>query len=251
MIQSIFDEWAHYSSSMGSQVSRKGNCIISVNRNSKISCDFSNSIVCLGKIQMDVKDLGNYFNVSSFQSYCIVTDTDPDSSCLPYKKIASLMVLDYDTWSNNTYYSSMPVFDKKIRFLKLSKVDVADFADVVFSAFKYDRQFMGDSIELYKKGILSSYVSLYGIKLDDRLVSCLLVHWDKTKQIYGIELVSTKESYQNHGYSKMLLRFTFDDIFNSKTSKIWLFAIKDGIAEHFYSSIGFKTIAKILISSHG
>jgi len=43
------------------------------------------------------------------------------------------MVLDYDTWSNNTYYSSMPVFDKKIRFQKLSKVDVADFADVVFS----------------------------------------------------------------------------------------------------------------------
>jgi len=251
VIDSIFNEWEHYSSVMGSQVLRKGNCIISVNRNSQISCDFSNSVVCLGEPTLNINDLRVYFNVGRFQSYYIITNTDRYNSCTPYKRTASLMVLDYETWANNLQHSSILVFDNKVKFLKLSISDVEDFADVVFSAFKYDRRFKEDSVKLYKNGVLSSYVTLYGLKLDNTLVSCLLVHRDENSQIYGIELVSTKEGYRNKGFSKTLLHLTFRVIFNSKNSKIWLFAIENGIAERIYSSLGFKKVAKILISSNG
>jgi predicted GNAT family acetyltransferase len=138
----------------------------------------------------------------------------------------------------------------KIRLFEINSSDLEDLATVIFSAFKYDKQYLKESIETYKTGVQSSYVSFYGLKVDDKLVSCLLVHCDESRQTYGIELVSTREEYQHQGYSKILLRYTINEMFNSKAEIIWLFAIKNSIAEALYSKIGFQSIAKILISSN-
>lgn len=244
MIENILNSWRDYASYMGSEVYNRNDCLFIVNNDSKISCDFSNSIVCKNKENLLDIDLKNIFKTRVIQSYTILTNGQKRVLDVNSEKMASLMVLQHNNFKK---IADMTDFsDSVTRELALNELD--SFTDIVFDAFDYDKKNIADSLGFYKTGFKSGMVRFYGIIKEKKLVSVVLVHRSGNKSLYGLELVATSKQFQGKGYSKLLLTQVLEQLFVDNPEAIWLFAIEGSIAENLYKKIGFLPLCRILIS---
>ena len=244
MIENILSSWMDYATYMGSRVYNKNNCFFIINNNSKISCDFSNSIVCMDKGNLLDADCRNIFKVRFIQLYTIIQNDQIPVSDGISKKEASLMVLQQDNFKKIADPADFP--DLIIRELTINELDA--FADIVFDAFGYDKENIAESLQFYQLGFRLGMVRYYGLIKEKTLVSVVLVHRSGNKSLYGLELVATLKQFQGKGYSKILLTHVMEQLFLSSPEAIWLFSIKGSIAESLYKRIGFLPVGRILIS---
>jgi GNAT superfamily N-acetyltransferase len=229
---------------MGSEVYDNSNCFFIVNNNSKISCDFSNSIVCNCNGNLLNRDLKNIFKMRFVQSYTFIPNDQKPTLDVTSKKIASLMVLQHNNFKKIADSTDFPGL--VIRELTINELDA--FTDIVFDAFDYDKRNVEESLEFYKTGFKSGMVHYYGLIKEETLVSVVLTHRSSNKSLFGLELVATSKQFQGKGYSKLLLIQVIEQLFIYSPEAIWLFALENSIAESLYKKIGFLAVGRILIS---
>lgn len=244
MIENILTSWMDYATYMGSKVYDKNDCFFIINNNSTISCDFSNSIVCLDKKKLLDTNCRNTFKIRSIQTYTIIQNDQIPVSDVTSEKVASLMVLKQDNFKKITNTADFP--DLIIKELTINELGA--FIDIVFDAFDYDKKNIAESLQFYQIGFKSGMVRFYGLIKEKTLVSVVLVHRSRNNTVYGLELVSTSKQFQGKGYSKILLTHVMEQLFLSSPEAIWLFSIKGSIAESLYKKIGFLPLGRILIS---
>ena len=250
MLELILKEWSEYAKNMGSTVYEFKEGFASKIVDSPISCDFANSIILNRPLRKDdFSDFTNLFGNKLFAVYVMSPKTLDRLSLFNLAKVGSIMVIKKSKWSHfGSGYSSE--FVRKSNSLELYMLDhdeLSSFADVVFEAFGYDNELKEQSIKLYRNGIASKKVAFYGLKLTGKLVSCALFHWHQGYSMGGVELVSTCKNFQRKGLSKILMTKLIDDNFNKGISAIWLFALKNSIAEKFYKELGFSKIGNIYV----
>ncbi|MGC8483792.1 MAG: GNAT family N-acetyltransferase [Thermodesulfobium sp.] len=241
MIANIIGAWKDYASYMGSRVYNENNCFFAVNKNSQISCDFSNCIVCAERSNLDNEDI---FKIKPVQTYTIFPGKELLMQNVNGGKIASLMVLRNCKFIKLAEAKSSP----ELRIRELEFNELSKFAEIVFDAFAYDKENIAQSIEFYKRGFESGMVRYYGLNKNSTLVSVVLIHQSSNKLLYGLELVATSKQYQGNGYSKFLLTQVLEQLFLSRPDGVWLFAIEGSVAETLYKKLGFSIVGKILIS---
>lgn len=244
MLENILSSWKDYATYMGSKVYDKKNCFFIINNNSKISCDFSNSIVCWDKKNLIDTNCKNIFKIRFIQLYKIIQNDQIPVSDVTSEKVASLMVLQQDNFKKIADPADCPNLNIK----ELTINELGAFIDIVFDAFGYDKKNIAESLQFYQIGFKSGMVRYYGLIKEKTLVSAVLVHRSGNKSLYGLELVATLKQFQGKGYSKILLTHVMEQLFLSSPEAIWLFSIKGSIAESFYKKIGFLPVGRILIS---
>lgn len=234
---------------MGSKIYYKEDYFIGRNMNTSISCDFSNCIVLRDHRGLSLETLKNLFGNNILTLYKIYTLDEIRDFSPPSLKRASLMVLEKALWKLNEMPTKEAEGEKNNEgiIFEFNRREIGAFANVVFNAFNYDFVNFAPSLKLYQNGIDSGKVYFYGLELGKRKISCAAIHVDNKNTIGGLELVSTVKEYQGIGYSTRLVTHIIDEKFSGSLTNIWLFAIEGSVAEAFYSRLGFKTIAKILI----
>lgn len=251
MITKILEEWSEYCGNMGSVVIKSKNVIISKNSDTTIACDFANCVISLNTDIRSFEGLRDNFKNRDFKIYSVTDLEKAISSDVKPERKASLMVLEKKGWLNkyrNEAEARMPEMQSYSIF-DLAQKDLYEFGNVVFEAFNYERALLQQSIDLYRIGLKSGMVHYYGLKLEDQMVSCALLHNDAKQKVAGLELVSTRPKHQNMGFSKILVAYLLSEMFSQKTELVWLFAIDGGIAERFYYTLGFKKIGNISIKT--
>ena len=251
MITKILEEWSEYCGNMGSVVIKSKDIIISKNSDTTIACDFANCIISLNTDIRPLKDFRGYFKGQDFKIYSVTDLEKAISSDMKSERKASLMVLEKEDWLNkyrNEAGARMPEI-QSYSILDLAEKDLYEFGNVVFEAFNYEMALLQQSIDLYRIGLKSGMVHYYGLKLENQMVSCALLHNDAQQKVAGLELVSTRPKHQNRGFSKILVANLLSEMFSQKTELVWLFAIDGGVAERYYYTLGFKKIGNIFIKT--
>ena len=251
MTTKIIEEWSEYCENMGSAVTNIRNTIISKNTDTTISCDFANCLISLNITISSLEDFRDSFNGKNFKIYSVFNLDQRFDANVKSDRKASLLVLEKGIWLNKyrNIRETNTFSEHNYSIVSIKDEDLVYFGNVVFDAFNYDKANFQQSIELYRNGFKSSKVHYYGLKLDEEIVSCALLHNNTTMDIAGLELVSTRPKYQHRGFSKILISNVLNKNFAGNTKLIWLFAIRDSIAERFYSMLGFKKIANIFIQN--
>lgn len=249
LINKIIREWIEFAENMGSTYKEIRYHTIILNGTAGISCDFANCLIHRGKVNWSLaRELGGLFSVNSFSAYYIGQSLDSGIIVKP-AKYGSVMYISNEKWTK--YRNNGLIKDytngADIRVIRLQESDLLEFVDTVFDAFGYEEQFKDDSLALYNNGIKSGNVVFYGLFKSDTLVSCAMLHKSPKLKIGGLELVSTKRKYQSQGFSKILISWILDKNFQEGLGDIWLFSIKNSIAEKFYSKLGFEIISNIYV----
>ena len=215
---------------------------IYLNKRVQLSCDFTNcaTFVYRSKCQLSkVKSILFSKHIPFPLSLYVIFEHQELGNLALARRRTSIMALSDASVALN-YNNEMPVLEN---VSVLSREDVQDFTDVVFTSFGYDERYKQESAQLYDIGMQSKVVKLYGLKIDGKYVSVALSH--SSDEMIGIELVSTLPEHRGKGYASFLIKNIITEESNHGYHTFWLFANEDGNAMGIYTSLGFKHIRKM------